>query len=145
MTQALKLNAPPPEVDAALAAYTPAQRRRLLQLRKLVIKTARQLDIGELIETTKWSEPAYLPKRPRTGTTIRLGCKKGDSDHYRLYVNCQTTLIQTFKTLFAEFDYEGNRGVIFPVDQAPPADAVGVMVEAALTYHKNKRAAAARA
>ena len=102
-----------------------------MQLRKLIIKTARQLDIGELIETTKWSEPDYLPKRPRIGTTIRLGCKKDDNDHYRLYVNCQTTLIETFKTLFAEFDYEGNRGVIFPVDLAPPADVVGVMVEAA--------------
>ena len=145
MVKEPQLNVRPPEVDAALASYTPAQRRRLLQLRKLIIKTARQLDIGELIETTKWSEPAYMPKRPRTGTTIRLGCKKGDHAHYRLYVNCQTSLIDTFKTLFAELDYEGNRGVIFPVDQAPPADVVGVMVEAALTYHKNKRLAAARA
>ena len=107
-------------------------------MRKLILHTASQLDIGEIVETIKWREAAYLPKKARVGTTVRIGTKRGDTTTYRLYVNCQTTLVQTYKTLFPELVYEGNRAVIFSVDEPPPAEVVSMMVEAALTYHLHK-------
>lgn len=127
------------EISSALAGYPEPVRKRLVQLRRLILKTAESLDIGEVIETTKWSEPAYLPKKARVGTTLRIGTKRDDEQTYRLYVNCQTSLIETFKTLFPELEYEGNRAVVFPVTQAPPADIVSMIVEATLTYHLRKR------
>ncbi len=128
-----------PEISTALAAYPPAVRKRLRQLRQIILRTAQSLDIGEVVETTKWGEPAYLPKKPRVGTTIRIGTKRGDATTYRLYVNCQTTLVQTFMTLFPELVYEGNRAVIFDVAEQPPLEVVSMMVATALTYHLRKK------
>ena len=129
----------PHEISSALAGYPAPVRKRLLQLRKIIVKTSRTLDIGEVVETTKWGEHAYLPKKARVGTTLRIGAKRDDEQTYRLYVNCQTSLIETFKTLFPELEYEGNRGVVFPVSQPPPVDVVSMIVEATLTYHLRKR------
>ena len=129
----------PHEISSALAGYPAPVRKRLLQLRQIIVKTSRTLDIGEVVETTKWGEPAYLPKKARVGTTLRIGTKRDDEQTYRLYVNCQTSLIETFKTLFPELEYEGNRGVVFPVNEAPPADVISMIVEATLTYHLRKR------
>jgi hypothetical protein len=129
----------PVEISAALEGYPKPVRKRLIELRRIILKTVTSLEIGEVIETTKWGEPAYLPKKARLGTTLRIGTKRGDERTYRLYVNCQTSLIETFKTLFPELEYEGNRGVVFPVTQPPPADIVSIMVEATLTYHLRKR------
>lgn len=126
----------PPEVLAAIDAYPPAVRKRLRQLRRIILRTARRLDIGELVETTKWGEPAYLPGKTRIGTTLRMGTRRGDATSYRLYVHCQTNLIETFKTLFPELAYEGNRAVVFAVEMPPPEDIVALMTEAALTYHR---------
>ncbi len=129
----------PKAVDAAISQYPPALQKKLRALRRIILSTAKRLDIGELEETLKWSEPAYLPKSPRTGTTVRIGVKITDLDNGRLFVNCQTTLIQTYKTLFPEFDYEGNRGVLFDLRKALPEAEIGVMVEAALTYHQKPK------
>ena len=77
----------PHEISSALAGYPAPVRKRLLQLRKIIVKTSRTLDIGEVVETTKWGEPAYLPKKARVGTTLRIGAKRDDEQTYRLYVN----------------------------------------------------------
>jgi len=112
--------------------------RRLTQLRQLVLDTAAQLEeVGDLQETTKWGQSAFLPRKPRVGTTIRLDVF--DDDHVALFVHCQTDLISTFRTLFPELQYSGNRALLIPVTGRLPRQAVEMFVEAALTYHLRKR------
>ena len=54
-----------------------------------------------------------------------------------MYFNCQTTLVETFRTLFPnEFRFEGNRAIVFNASDAVPTDALAFCIAAALTYHR---------
>ena len=56
-----------------------------------------------------------------------------------MYFNCQTRLIETFRTLFPqEFKFEGNRALVFNIGSRVPKEAVAFCVSAALTYHLRK-------
>ncbi len=53
-----------------------------------------------------------------------------------MYFNCQTTLVETFRTIFPlEFKYEGNRAIVFTESESLAEDALAFCVAAALTYH----------
>lgn len=132
-----ELNAP---VEEVFLAYPPAIRAKLYALRKLILKTAARTDgVGPLTETLKWGEPAYLTEQPRTGSTIRIGWKASRPTHYAMYFNCQTTLVDTCRTLFPELAFEGNRAVLFDAARKLPVDAASRCIELALTYHLAKR------
>ena len=93
-------------------------------------------EVGELEEALRWGEPAYLTPSG-TGSTIRLGPVRGMSDEFALFFNCQTTLVETFRQWFPQgLRFEGNRSIVFRVDEPLPAEAVAECVEAALTYHR---------
>lgn len=130
-----------PGVEAKFAAYPRAAQNRLLELRELVFAVAeRTAGVGELEETLKWGEPAYLT-RNGGGSTIRMDWKPEHPDQCALYFNCQTTLVETFRTMFpTDFVYEGNRALVLPVTGAAPRDALALCIEAALTYHARRRA-----
>ena len=55
---------------------------------------------------------------------------------YGLYFNCRTTLVYTFRTLFPELVYDGNRAILLPTDEEPPWDSLAVCITATLTYHR---------
>jgi hypothetical protein len=124
-------------VAQAYDAFPPGIRRRLLVLRELVFRTAQSTaGVGELEETLKWGEPAYLTTRSRSGSTVRLGWKKTRPQEYALYFNCQTTLVDTFRTLFPhELRFEGNRAIVLRESDAVPRQALRFCIAAALTYH----------
>jgi len=127
------------EVAKVFEAYPADVRRKLLALRELILRTASSTEgVGELEETLKWGEPAYLTSKSKSGSTIRIDWKKARPDEYAMYFNCQTTLVETFRTLFpAEFQFEGNRAIVFKVSEAVPADSLAFCVAAALTYHRS--------
>ena len=55
--------------------------------------------------------------------------------------NCQTTLVNSFKTMFpTAFRFEGNRALVFDEADEVPVEAWRICVEMALTYHANARA-----
>lgn len=112
----------------------------MLALRALVLSTARATDgVGELEETLKWGEPAYLTAATNSGSTVRLGWKKSTPGEYAIYFNCKTDLVDTFRTVFAgEFKFEGNRAIVFALDDVVPLDALAFCIGAALTYHRRK-------
>ena len=56
--------------------------------------------VGELQETLKWGEPAYVTAETGSGSTIRIDWKKSEPDQYAMYFNCNTNLVATFRTLF---------------------------------------------
>lgn len=135
-----------PAVAAKFASYPPAARRRLLALRELVLRTAAATPgVGEIEETLKWGEPAYVTKSG-SGSTVRMDWKKNDPEHYAMYFHCQTGLVDTFRSMFPhDFQFQGNRALVFAVVDAVPTDALAICVAASLTYHLKKRVAGARA
>ena len=128
-------------VAQAFEAYPPAMRRQLMALRELIFRTAASTPgVGELEETLKWGEPAYLTTRSKSGSTIRIGWKKTRPTEYAMYFNCQTTLVDTFRSLFPDdFQFEGNRALVFQDSQAVPTHTLAFCVAAALTYHRHDK------
>jgi hypothetical protein len=128
-------------VAAAFDAHPEPVREALLRLRQHILAAAAQNPgIGDLVETLKWGEPAYLPKMPRIGTTVRINGVKGSRDRYAAYFHCQTTLIRSFKELYgSEFSFEGNRAIVFSLRDEVPEEAFRHCVALALTYHLRDR------
>ncbi len=126
-----------PVVAQVFDTYPPAMRRKQLTLRELVFTTAVATQgVGEIEETLKWGEPAYLTPHSKSGSTIRMDWKPKSPTQYALYFNCQTDLIDTFRSLFAsELKFEGNRAIVFEQDDKLPKDALQFCIAAALTYH----------
>jgi hypothetical protein len=132
-----------PAVAAKFESYPPIVRRRLLALRELVFRTAAATPgVGEIEETLKWSEPAYIT-RNGAGSTVRIDWKSKAPGHYAVYFNCRTNLIETFRSLFPrDFKFEGNRAVLFAVGDHVPNEALSWCVAASLTYHLRRVAKA---
>jgi len=66
--------------------------------------------------------------------------KARDPRRCAMYFNCRTDLVDTFRTLFPrDFEFEGNRALLFPVDGKVPKDAVAFCVAASLAYHLRKK------
>lgn len=128
-------------MQARFQAYPAAARRDLLALRELVLDVARHTPgVGQIDETLKWGEPAYLTPNG-AGSTVRMDWKPKAPATYALYFNCRTTLVDTFRTLFPhDFAFEGNRALVFQVGGRPPEDALRLCVAAAFTYHARHRA-----
>ena len=139
-----------PFANAAVAqvfdSYPPAMHRKLLALRALIFDTAASTEgVGRLEETLKWGEPAYVTSESKSGSTVRIDWKKSCPAQYAMYFHCQTTLVETFRTLFpADFKFQGNRAIVFDESDSVPVDALAFCIAAALTYHRNKSAATTR-
>lgn len=126
-------------VKAVVDEYPSKARKSIRQLRSLILeRAAMNPAVGELEETLKWSEPSYLTKN-KAGSTIRIAWKEKTPDQFAMYLNCQTSLVDTYRTLFPELTYEGNRAVAFKLDDALPVNEVSQCIDMALTYHLDKR------
>jgi hypothetical protein len=123
----------PAHVDAAFRAYPAPLRARLERLRKIVLDTARKMDGVAVEETLKWGQPAFLSKG---GSTIRIdGTKDGGA---AMYFICHTDLIATFRELYPELRYEGNRAILLGAREKIPEDALRHCISLALTYRSRK-------
>ena len=111
-----------------------------MALRKIILETAANTaEVGEIEETLKWGEPAYLTSQSGSGSTIRIDWKRSRPEEYAMYFNCKTNLVDTFRTMFPkDFKYEGNRALVFEANAPIPTDALRFCIAAALTYHRNK-------
>ncbi|MEE9446909.1 MAG: DUF1801 domain-containing protein [Arenicellales bacterium] len=126
-----------PAVEHAFLAFPRKPREKLLNIRALIFEVHSALRSKSIIEETlKWGEPAYL--RP-FGSTVRLAWKSKTPDQYGLYFHCQSKLIDTFKEIYAgEFRFEGNRAIIFNLDDQVPSEALKHCLSMALNYHHIK-------
>lgn len=129
---------PRADVAKVLALYPETIRERLLAVRSLIFDTAAATDgVGELTETLKWGEPAYLTEASKSGTTIRLGWKPAQPNHYKIYVHCQTDLVERFRAASPDgVSFEGDRAIVFDESRPVPVDFLTACIEAALTYHR---------
>ena len=126
-----------PEVEIVFNKYPDSVRNKMLNLRKLVIETAHEIEgLNELEETLKWGEPSYLTKH---GSTIRMDWKPRSPTQYAIYFKCTSRLVETFKLLFKNvFVFEGKRAIVFQLDDEIPTEELKNCIKAALTYHKVK-------
>ena len=127
-------------VEQKFQSYPANIRKKMLRLRKLIYEVAKNTDgVGELEETLKWGEPEYLTSKSKSGTTIRIDWKSKNPDRYAMYVNCQTSLVAAFKTMFStRLKYEGNRAIVFPINEKLPKEELTICIAMALRYHIDK-------
>jgi hypothetical protein len=129
-----------PAIAAVIAAYSRPVRDRLLALRRLIFQTARATKgVGALEEALKWGQPSYLTSETGSGSTIRIDGVKTVPNQYAVYFHCQTNLVETFRMLYPELRYGGNRSILLDAADDPPEAALRHCVALALTYHLNKR------
>lgn len=141
-TANLQIPAPGGDVGKVFATYPAPARKLLLAIRGMLYETADSLpEAGRITETLKWGEPAYLTSAPKSGTTIRLAWSPKRPDSAGIFVNCQTTLLDEWRTLYGEtLDLVGNRELRLPLGVSLPADPIRHCLAMALTYHQRKPA-----
>ena len=117
--------------------YPEQVRSRLENLRRLILEAAAESEaISSLEETLKWGEPSYLAKQ---GSTLRIDWKEKAPNQYAMYFKCTSKLVPTFKTVFDDqFSYEGNRAIVFQMEDSIPEQELKQCITAALRYHTLK-------
>ena len=130
-----------PAVEKVFNAYPEGLRQKLLWLRQLIFDTAAEIrEVGPLEETLKWGQPSYLTPVSKSGSTLRIDRIKSTPDQYAIFVNCQTSLLASYRELFPDkLEFAGKRCLTFNLDEDPPEDVVRQCIGLALTYHLNKR------
>lgn len=125
-----------PMVRHVFQAYPPTARKKLLALRQLVLDTAITHQLGEPEETLKWGEPSYIVSG---GSTIRMDYNAASPNSYALYFNCKTSLVEIFRELYPGlFQYQGNRAIVFAVEEDIPTVPLAHCIFLALTYKRRR-------
>ncbi|KRP88465.1 hypothetical protein ACVMIH_004905 [Bradyrhizobium sp. USDA 4503] len=125
---------------ALFDTYPAPVRAKLLALRRLIFETAKATKgVGALEETLKWGQPSYLTPETGSGSTVRIDQVKPAADQVAVYFHCQTNLVETFRELYPELSYSGNRAILLDVAGKLPEPALRHCVALALTYHLNKK------
>lgn len=126
-----------PKVEEMFANYPDFVRDKMQYLRELVIETAEETEgVTKLEETLKWGEPSFVTKN---GSTLRMDWKEKTPDQYAMYFQCTSRLVDTFRMVYHhKFKYEGNRSIVFHINQKIPVLELKECIKAALTYHKIK-------
>lgn len=137
-----------PEVAATFSSYDAHVRPDLLSLRQLILDTAAETaGVGRVEEALRWGQPSYLTTGSRSGSTIRIAPIGAGVDHdydydydYAMFFICGTNLVESFKDLFGDvMDYDGNRALMFSVNDQRPEPELRACITMALTYHLTKK------
>ncbi len=118
--------------------YPDIIQQKMLALRELVIEAAKEIEgLNILEETLKWGEPSYITKH---GSTLRMDWKPKKPNQYAMYFKCTSRLVETFKKVFpADFEFEGNRAIVFQIEDKIPKEKLRKCIKATLCYHKVKK------
>ncbi len=128
---------PSDEVVDALARYRPEVQEALLALRAQIYEVAAEEGRGPVEERLTWGSPTYSVT---SGTSIRLGREKRTDGDFAMFFKCQTSMVPALRLRFGDaLRFEGNRAVVFRLDEPFPSTAVREVVELALTYQDWKR------
>ena len=117
-------------------------RAKLLALRRLILDTAKMTKkaAGALQESLKWGQPSYLTTETKSGSTVRIDQVKAVPGQVAIYFHCQTDLVATFRELYPELRYGGNRSILLNAEDKLPEAELRHCVGLALTYHLRKKA-----
>ncbi|WP_049723679.1 hypothetical protein [Gilvimarinus polysaccharolyticus] len=124
------------DINAKFSSYPAAAQKQLQCVRQLIFLVAKENNLNTVTEALKWNEASYQVKG---GSTIRMDWKPKDPDVIKVFFHCQTRLVETFKEVYpSEFDYEGNRAVVIPLNCSIQDSPLGHCLQLALTYHSVK-------
>ncbi len=126
-----------PLVKDVFDNYPKSVHDQLLHLRELILSAASEIEgLEKLEETLKWGEPSYLSKY---GSTVRIDWKEKNPEQFAIYFKCTSKLVPTFKTIYKDtFKFEGNRAIVFKLNDKIPEIELKHCISLALTYHKIK-------
>lgn len=126
-----------PRVAAVFERYPAAFRPRMLRLRQLILDAATAAGLPEIEETLKWGEPSYLAKK---GSTVRIDWKSKAPEQYAVYFKCTSKLMESFREVYKDtFNYEGNRAIVFQLNDDVPEEELKRCIGSALRYHTVKQ------
>lgn len=132
--------APRDGVNAVIDACPKPVREKLLALRRLILDTAKATKgVGKLEEALKWGQPSYLTAETGTGSTIRIDRVKSSDNQVAVFFHCQTDLVDSFRELYPELSYSGNRAILLDAGKKLPEAELRHCLALALTYHLRKR------
>ena len=126
-----------PKVAEVFARYPVSVRKKIEQLRRLILDTAQETEgVTQLEESLKWGEPSY---RAPKGSPSRIDWKEKSPQQYAMYVQCTSKLVPTFRKVYEDtFTFEGNRALVFGLEEALPVAELKRCIAACLTYHQVK-------
>lgn len=126
-----------PAVQDVFDKYPDEIRPKMMKLRRLILDAAESEErVTILEETLKWGEPSYLTKY---GSTIRMDWKEKAPDQVAMYFKCTSKLVPTFREVFGEiFRFEGNRAIVFGLEEEIPETELKACIRVGLMYHKVK-------
>lgn len=129
------------EVAAVFDSYPKEIKPKLMFLRQLIFDVASRTNgVGELEETLKWGQPSYLTTQTQSGSLVRIDQIKSQEGKYAMFFHCQTTLVDSFKEMYrGQFEFGGNRSIIFDLKDKVPVKELSHCISMALTYHLNKK------
>jgi hypothetical protein len=131
----------PNPVQVATANYPVQAKACFDTIRDMIFDEAQRLDAGPLEETLKWGEPSYLTSKTKSGSTIRMAWKANDPENCNIYLNCNTDLVDRFRSEFpTAFKTTGNRCIHIPLDKDVPELPLRAALAMALTYHRDRKA-----
>ena len=123
-------------VQKKIETYPASVVKKLLELRELILTVITDCDLGEYEETLKWGEPSFLVSG---GSTVRFDWKEKDQDHYFLFFNCNTSLVETFRELYSdELEFDGNRAIVLKLSEPLPVNPLRHCIELSLRYKSIK-------
>ncbi len=132
--------APVVAVEAAFDACPKPIRTKLKALRRMILDTAKATKgVGRVEEALKWGQPSYLTAETGSGSTIRIDRVKSADNQVAVFFHCQTNLVDTFRELYPELSYSGNRAILLDADKQLPEAELRHCLALALTYHLRKR------
>ena len=120
------------DVDNTFMEYPLLYRKRLLELRELIFDTGERIDkTNKIEESLKWGQPSYTCKG---ASPIRID--RFEKDKIAMFFHCQTTLVETFRKLFAnDLVFSKNRAIVLDPKKELPVEKLKICIEMALTYH----------
>ena len=122
-----------------LSNWPHAAQMHFCTLRDIAHDAAKVAKIGGLTETLKWGEPAWLPATSGIGSTLRASWSLKRPKALGLFLNCNSTLPETMRTLYpTTFEFDGIRAISLPLDCPLPTDALHHCAHLTLTYHRTK-------
>jgi hypothetical protein len=126
--------------DTQLTATWPKPARDAFeQCRNWFHTIADEAGAGPLDESPKWGQPSWRPRKPRTGSTLRLSWSPKSPDTLTAYVDCKSTLAATMADLYPTLPNDGNRAIALDLRQPLPKDALCHLAALTFTYHRKPR------
>jgi hypothetical protein len=130
----------------ALAKYPKPVREALLELRELILETARHTaGVGAIEEDLRWGQPSFLTSETGSGSTIRIDGFRNDPTRYAMFFHCQSGLVGKFREIYGDtLHFVGERAIEFQVGRRLPKAKLTHCIGLALTHHLHKRPRSAR-